>query len=53
LSAAPMPLVDSKPLPFKSPLAFQRWLEKNHAKSDGIWLHYFRKNSGVKSITYA
>jgi len=45
--------MDAKPLPFKSSIDFRRWLEKNHAISDGIWLRFFRKNSGVKTITYA
>jgi len=40
-------------LPFKSSAEFRRWLGKNHAKSDGIWLHFFKKDSGVKSVTYA
>jgi uncharacterized protein YdeI (YjbR/CyaY-like superfamily) len=40
-------------LPFKSPAAFRRWLEKNHASSDGLWLRIFKKDSGEKSITYA
>ena len=40
-------------LPFKSPAAFRRWLEKNHASSDGLWLRIFKKDSGEKSLTYA
>src|SRR5258708_6808416 len=38
---------------FKSSADFRRWLEKNHARSDGIWLRYFKKHSGEKSLTYA
>jgi uncharacterized protein YdeI (YjbR/CyaY-like superfamily) len=38
---------------FKSAAGFRRWLEKNHAESDGVWLHFFKKNSGEKSLTYA
>jgi uncharacterized protein YdeI (YjbR/CyaY-like superfamily) len=37
---------------FKSSLDFWRWLEKNHAESGGIWLRFFKKASGVKSLTY-
>jgi len=48
-----MPLANAKPLPFKSSLDFRRWLKKNHTASDGIWLRFFRKNSGVKTVTYA
>src|SRR5947209_4150925 len=40
-------------LSFKSPLDFRKWLEKNNASSDGIWLRIFKKDSGEQSITYA
>lgn len=39
-------------LPFSTPLKWERWLEKNHAKSDGVWLQLFKKDSGVASITH-
>ena len=42
-----------KTLAFKSALAFRNWLEKNHAVSDGIWLRFFKKTSGRKSVTHA
>jgi len=42
-----------KILTFKSSAEFRRWLEINHAGSDGIWLRIFKKESGKKSITYA
>jgi uncharacterized protein YdeI (YjbR/CyaY-like superfamily) len=42
-----------KRLAFKSPVQFRSWLEKNHAGSEGIWLRFFKKDSGQKSITYA
>lgn len=42
-----------KLLTFKSPTAFRNWLEKHHARSDGIWLRIFKKDSGKKSLTYA
>jgi uncharacterized protein YdeI (YjbR/CyaY-like superfamily) len=28
------------------------WLEKNHMDSSGIWLRFYKKNSGVLSINY-
>ncbi len=40
-------------LSFKNQQAFSSWLEKNHDKSDGIWLQLFKKSSGIESITYA
>jgi uncharacterized protein YdeI (YjbR/CyaY-like superfamily) len=38
---------------FTSPDAWRTWLAENHAASDGIWLRFFKKGSGVKSVTYA
>jgi uncharacterized protein YdeI (YjbR/CyaY-like superfamily) len=32
--------------------AFEKWLEKNHAKSAGIWIRFFKKASKKKGITY-
>ena len=29
------------------------WLERNHAKSPGLWVMFAKKNSGVASVTYA
>jgi len=38
---------------FKSPRAWASWLDKNHSTSSGIWLRFFKKDSGVASVTYA
>src|SRR5579859_249389 len=38
---------------FESSRAFRSWLSKNHAKSPGIWLRVFKKDSGAKTISYA
>jgi len=40
-------------LRFKSSAEFRRWLGKNHAGSDGLWLRIFKKVSSEKSLTYA
>ncbi len=40
-------------LSFKTPEAFRRWLAKNQTREEGIWLRFFKKASGVKSVTYA
>src|SRR5580658_6059879 len=40
-------------LQFESSSDFRRWLEKNHAGPDGIWLRFFKKGSLVKSLTHA
>ena len=37
---------------FKTPDAFREWLEKNHAKSSGLWIRYYKKASGIPSIVY-
>lgn len=39
-------------LAFKTPKAWNNWLAKNHAEPNGIWLQFFKKASGEKSITY-
>jgi uncharacterized protein YdeI (YjbR/CyaY-like superfamily) len=45
---------DSMPVvQFKSSAEFRKWLQKNHAKSAGIWLRFFKKDSGQESIRYA
>ncbi|HXF50021.1 MAG TPA: YdeI/OmpD-associated family protein [Verrucomicrobiae bacterium] len=38
---------------FKTAKDWKKWLEKNHAKSLGIWLRFFKKGSGIPSVTYA
>lgn len=40
-------------LPFATTRKWTAWLAKNHAKSNGIWLQFFKKDSGVPSVTYA
>ncbi|HLG93692.1 MAG TPA: YdeI/OmpD-associated family protein [candidate division Zixibacteria bacterium] len=42
-----------KILAFKTAKDWKKWLGKNHAKSAGIWLRFFKKGSGVPSVTYA
>jgi uncharacterized protein YdeI (YjbR/CyaY-like superfamily) len=42
-----------KILRFKSSAAFRLWLEKNHTRSDGIWLQFFKKASGKQSVNRA
>lgn len=38
---------------FKDQEAWLAWLEKNHARSQGIWLRIAKKGSGLRSISYA
>jgi uncharacterized protein YdeI (YjbR/CyaY-like superfamily) len=37
---------------FSSAKELERWLAINHSKSAGIWLRFFKKNSGVPSVSY-
>ena len=38
---------------FKTTETFETWLLKNHDNSNGLWLKIFKKDSGIKTITYA
>jgi uncharacterized protein YdeI (YjbR/CyaY-like superfamily) len=40
-------------IPFKGSKEFNSWLKKNHSKSNGIWLQFYKKASGVKTIVYS
>jgi uncharacterized protein YdeI (YjbR/CyaY-like superfamily) len=37
---------------FSSAKKLELWLAKNHAKSNGIWVRFFKKNSDVPSVSY-
>jgi uncharacterized protein YdeI (YjbR/CyaY-like superfamily) len=37
-------------LEFKSESQWEKWLEKNHARSKGIWIRLFKKNSGIQTV---
>ena len=38
---------------FKSPEEWGKWLAQHHARADGVWLRFFKKESGVRSLTHA
>jgi uncharacterized protein YdeI (YjbR/CyaY-like superfamily) len=45
---------DGKPiLQLASPEEWEAWLEKEHASSDGVWLKFAKKGSGVTTVVYA
>jgi uncharacterized protein YdeI (YjbR/CyaY-like superfamily) len=48
-----MPDKDVVTLAFQAQKDWRRWLAKNHSISNGIWLRFFKKGSGTKSVTYA
>jgi uncharacterized protein YdeI (YjbR/CyaY-like superfamily) len=33
--------------------AWREWLEKNHLKSNGLWLRLAKKGSGLRSVSYS
>lgn len=41
-----------KPVFFKTPSAFRKWLEKNHDKKTEIFVGYYKKDSGKKTMTW-
>jgi uncharacterized protein YdeI (YjbR/CyaY-like superfamily) len=45
-SAAPVPIL------FKNARAFETWLKKHHAASDGLWLQIAKKGADEPSVTY-
>jgi len=50
----PLAPPDEKPVKaFATTAMWAAWLEKNHAKSAGLWVQLMKKDSGKKSITYA
>ena len=38
---------------FESPREWRSWLARNHTRSQGVWLRFFKKASDVVSINYA
>jgi uncharacterized protein YdeI (YjbR/CyaY-like superfamily) len=45
----------AKPAPrfFKTPAALRAWLTKNHDKATELWIGFYRKSSGKKTIGYS
>ena len=37
---------------FNSQVDFENWLEINKINTKGIWVRFFKKNSGISTITY-
>ena len=38
---------------FASSKEWRKWIAANHSKSNGLWLRFFKKVSGEKTITYS
>ena len=44
---------DGKPvLTFASQSDWEAWLDEHHASSDGIWIKYAKKASGIETVVY-
>jgi uncharacterized protein YdeI (YjbR/CyaY-like superfamily) len=43
---------DSNPIAFLSAKDWARLLAKGHAKSSGVWLQFYKKGSGIASVSY-
>ena len=39
--------------PFKTAAAFERWLEKHHARETELWIRIYKKASGIPTVTHA
>ena len=39
-------------IPFASRDAWEAWLEEHHTASDGLWLKFAKKGSGLETVTY-
>ena len=37
---------------FRSQKDFETWLDRNHSRTEGLWIRFARKASGIKSITH-
>lgn len=44
---------DAAPTLFKNAKAFENWLNKHHASSDGLWLMIAKRGADQPSVTYA
>jgi uncharacterized protein YdeI (YjbR/CyaY-like superfamily) len=40
-------------IPFASQGIWENWLEQNHNNQDGIWIKFYKKGSGIESVSYA
>ena len=43
---------EPKPTFFKTPADFRKWLDKHHADTTELWVGFYKKDSGTRSITW-
>jgi uncharacterized protein YdeI (YjbR/CyaY-like superfamily) len=51
-AAKPASPPDTAPALFKNAKAFEAWLKKHHATSDGLWLKIAKRGAAEPSVTY-
>jgi len=44
--------MDDDAIPFESAAAFAAWLDEHHTSSDGIWIRFAKRASGIPTVTY-
>lgn len=49
---SPAPKPDLPVKRFRSQAAWQKWLETNHERTQGVWIEFAKKASGVASVNY-
>lgn len=37
---------------FETPGEWRDWLEKNHQNTEGVWLQFYKKDTGIKSLNH-
>jgi uncharacterized protein YdeI (YjbR/CyaY-like superfamily) len=45
--------VSDEPLAFASQAEWRAWLAEHHADSDGVWIKFAKKASGIPTVVYA
>jgi uncharacterized protein YdeI (YjbR/CyaY-like superfamily) len=40
-------------IPFPTSEKWEAWLEENHATAPGVWMQFYKKDSGLPTITWA
>jgi uncharacterized protein YdeI (YjbR/CyaY-like superfamily) len=53
ISTKGAPVQDMPTIELPNAPAWEAWLRKNHAASNGVWLRLLRKTKGVESLTHA
>lgn len=46
-------IFDAAPTFFATPAAFRRWLRANHASETELWVGYYKKESGMPSLSWS